>query len=104
MPTAEIEEELSNYVHDLFLNREYTNWRKDIKSASEGKWHSLVSSLAMHSAPIDQALSFGEEISSKLVFNYTKAPDYKASQMLMVQFTISGSMWYSIVWHCPERN
>ena len=104
MPTTEIEEELSNYVHDLFLNREYISWRKDIKSASEGKWHALIPSLLTYNAPIDQVLSFGEEISSKLVFNYTTAPDYKTSQMLMVQFTISGSMWHCIVWYCPERN
>ena len=103
LPT-EIEEELTSYTHDLFLNSEYMAWRKEIRSAPEGKWHSLVASLAKLNSPIDQALSFGEDIYSKLVFNYTEAPDYKISQMLMVQFTVSGSMWHSIVWHCPERN
>ena len=103
LPT-EIEEELTSYTHDLFLNSEYMEWRKQIRTEPEGKWHSLVASLAKRNSPIGQALSFGEEISSKLVFNYTEAPDYKTSQMLMVQFTVSGSMWHSIVWHCPERN
>lgn len=103
MSTNTTEEELSSYIHDLFLSKEYISWRKDINSVTEGKWHSLIASLARHNAPTDKALSFGENIYSRLVFSYTKAPDYKTSQMLMVLFTVSGSMWHSLVWHCPER-
>jgi len=100
----EAEEELSTFIHDLFLNNEYLEWRKDLKSASEGKWHSLVVSLDKHGAPLEEIAKFGEGIVSKLVFNYVKAPDYRESRMLMIQFTVSGGMWHSLMWHCPERN
>jgi hypothetical protein len=100
----ETEEELSAFIHDLFLNKEYMDWRKDLKSSREGIWHSLVVSLDKHNAPLQEILRFGKNIESNLVFNYVKAPDYKQSQMLMVQFTVSGGMWHSLIWHCPERN
>lgn len=99
-----LEKELSTFIHDLFLNPEYIDWRKDLKSSMEGEWHSLVVSLDSHGAPLKEISKFGETIVSKLVFNYVKAPDYKMSQMLMVQFTVSGGMWHSLIWHCPERN
>jgi hypothetical protein len=98
------EELLTSFTHDLFLNNEYLNWRKNIKSNTEGEWHSLILSLCKNEAPLEKVKSFGEGIYSKLVFNYVKAPDYRKSKMLMIQFTISESMWCSLVWHCPERN
>ncbi|MBB4822267.1 hypothetical protein HNP29_005681 [Pseudomonas alcaligenes] len=104
MPSKQVNEELSTFIHDLFLYNEYKEWRKGLKSVSEGKWHSLVAGLSRFGAPTDRALGLGEDICSNLVFNYTKAPDYRESQMLMVQFTVAGSMWHSLVWHCPERN
>mgnify|MGYP001052328626 FL=1 len=100
----EFEEELTAYVHDLFLNNEFLHWRKGIKQYSEGTWHSLIVVLSNAGAPIERLKEFGEQTYSKLVFNYVKAPDYKESRMLMVQFTVSGGMWHSLVWHCPERN
>ncbi len=99
-----IEEELTNYVHDLFLNNEYVEWRKGLKEYESGSWHSLIVKLDSLGAPIDRLKEFGEETYSKLVFNYVKAPDYKESKMLMVQFTVASSIWHSVVWHCPERN
>lgn len=102
--TKEVEVELSAFVHDLFLNNEYIEWRKNLKSSTEGKWNSLVVSLDAYDAPLQEISKFGESIVSKLVFNYVKAPDYKQSKMLMVQFTVSGGRWYSLIWHCSERN
>ena len=78
--------------------------RKSLKSFEEGKWHSLVVSLDKNNAPLEQIKAFGKGIFSKLVFNYVKAPDYKMSKMLMIQFTVSGGLWHSVIWHCPERN
>lgn len=98
------EEELRSYVHDLFLNQEYIEWRKALKAFSSGEWHSLIAGLVQYDVPIAALLAFDEEIFSKLVFSYIKAPDYDKSQMLMIQFTVSGSMWTCLVWHCPERN
>ena len=100
----ETEEELNNFIHDLFINNEYIEWRSKLKKNTENQWHSLLASLGKSGMPLNKIHSFGENIYSKLVFSYTKAPDYKKSQMLMVQFTVSESMWHSIIWHCPERN
>lgn len=98
------EEELTNYIHDLFLENEFLQWRKGLKQYSEGQWHSLIVKLANANAPIDKLMYFGEKIYSQLVFNYVKAPDYKESRMLMIQFTVTGSLWHCLVWHSPERN
>ena len=98
------EEELRNYIHDLFLENEFLQWRKGLKQYSEGQWHSLIVKLAKANAPIDKLMYFGEKIYSQLVFNYVKAPDYKESRMLMIQFTVTESLWHCLVWHCPERN
>lgn len=100
----EIEKELTTYIHDLFLNSEYLEWRKGLKNYEAGKWHSLIVKLDNFGAPIQRLQYFGESIYSKLVFNYVQAPDYKESKMLMVQFTVAGSLWHSLIWHCPERN
>lgn len=100
----ETEEELSTFVHELFLSNNYIEWRKNLKSSQEGKWHSLVVSLDSHGAPLEEIRKFSESIVSRLVFNYVKAPDYKESKILMIQFTVSGDMWHSLIWHCPERN
>jgi len=98
------EEELTACIHDIFLDKESLEWRRNLKTSTEGVWHSLVANLNKHNAPVDNIISFGENISSKLVFNYVTAPDYKISKMLMIQFTVSGSVWHSIIWHCPEYN
>ena len=98
------EEELTTCIQDLFLDNEYLEWRSNLKTSTEGNWHSLVANLNMRNVPVEKFLCFGKDISSKLVFNYVKAPDYKSSKMLMIQFTVSGSMWHTIIWHCPERN
>ena len=100
----ETEKALSVFVHDLFLKNQYIEWRKNLKSSQEGKWHSLVVSLNRCGAPLEELMDFGESIFSRLVFNYVKAPDYRESQMLMINFTVSGGLWHSLVWHCPERN
>jgi hypothetical protein len=100
----ETEEELTTCIHDLFLNQEYLYWRRRLKSFSEDRWHPLIECLASCNAPVDEFLAFGRSIYPKLVFSYTEAPDYAESQMLMVQFTVSGSMWHCLVWHCPERS
>tara|TARA_R110002051_G_scaffold320892_2_gene407184 strand:- start:1554 stop:1877 length:324 start_codon:yes stop_codon:yes gene_type:complete len=102
--TEKFEEELTTFIHDLFLNTEYLNWRKNLKSYSANSWHSLIVKFDELGLPLTRLKSFGEPTFSKLVFSYIKAPDYKSSQMLMVQFTVSGSMWHSLVWHCPERS
>ena len=102
--TEVFEEEISTFVHDLFLNNEYLAWRKSIKSFTPGKWHSLIVKLEKYEAPLERIKGFGETTFSKLVFSYIESPDYKESQMLMIQFTITGSMWHSLIWHCPERN
>ena len=98
------EEELSTFIHDLFLNNEYLIWRKNLKSFTPGQWHSLIAKLDQFEGPLEKIKSFGEATFSKLVFSYIEAPDYKTSKMLMIQFTVAGSMWNSLVWHCPERN
>jgi len=98
------EEELAAFIHDLFLDAEYLEWRKGLKQYDSTKWHSLIAKLDEQGAPIEHLKSFGVQTYSKLVFSYIQAPDYRESQMLMVQFTVSGSMWHSLVWHCPERN
>lgn len=97
-----LEEELTTFIHDLFLNTEYVNWSKNIMNYSANNWHSLIVKLDELDLPLARIRSFGEPAFSKLVFSYTKAPDYNESNMLMVQFTVSGSMWHSLVWHCPE--
>jgi hypothetical protein len=102
--TEEFEEALSTFIHDLFLKNEYLIWRKNIKSFNPGKWHSLIVELDKYGAPLEKIKGFGEATFSKLVFSYIESPDYKDSQMLMIQFTVSGSMWHSLIWHCPERN
>ena len=102
--TETTKEELTTFIHDLFLNKEYLEWRKGLKSATANEWHSLIANLHRMGAPLERIRGFGENIYSKLVFSYTKAPDYKKSKLLMVQFTVSESIWHSIIWHCPERN
>ncbi|GAB7529184.1 hypothetical protein PS3A_15930 [Pseudomonas sp. 3A(2025)] len=103
-PEEQTEEELENCINDLFLRREYLGWRRGLKSFSQGRWHRLIECLAKSKVPSDEFLAFGPDIYSKLVFSYIEAPDYEESRMLMVQFTVSGSMWHWLVWHCPERN
>ncbi|MCL2913077.1 hypothetical protein L2725_04655 [Shewanella corallii] len=100
----EFEEELTSYIHDLFLGNEFLEWRNGLEQYSEGQWHCLIVKLSDADAPIDRLRDFGEQTYSKLVFNYVKAPDYKESKTLMVQFTVSGSLWHSLVWHCPDHN
>jgi hypothetical protein len=102
--TEPTEEKLSEFIHDLFMKKAYLKWRKNLKANEESVWHSLIASLAKNDAPLEKIKSFGENIYPKLVFNYVKAPDFKDSQMLMIQFTVSGTMWHSLIWHCPERN
>ena len=102
--TENLEEELTTFIHDLFLNSEYLEWRIGLKQYNLGEWHSLIVKLNSVGCPIDRLRAFGEQTYSKLVFNYVQAPDYEESKMLMVQFTVSGSMWHSLVWHCPEHN
>lgn len=99
-----LKEELTAYIHDLFLDNKFLEWRKGLKQYSEGEWHSLIVKLSNANAPIDRLRNFGQQTYSKLVFNYVKAPDYQESKLLMVQFTVSGSLWHSLVWHCPESN
>jgi len=98
------EEELTNCIHDLFLNNEYIEWRKALRSFSPGEWHLLTASLENRNTPTTAFLEFGEGIHSKLVFSHIDAPDHIESQMLMLQFAVSGSMWHCVVWHCPEAN
>jgi hypothetical protein len=100
----DIEQELSAFIHDLFLKDEYIAWRKNLKSFPSGKWHSLIVKLDEYEVPLEEIKSFGNSIFSKLVFSYIEAPDYKKSQMLMVQFTVAEGLWHSLIWHCPERN
>jgi hypothetical protein len=102
--TAIFEEELTEFIHDIFLNAEYINWQKNLNNYSADIWHSLIDKLDELGVPLTKLKSFGECTFSKLVFSYTKAPDYASTQMLMVQFTVSGSIWHSMVWHCPERS
>ncbi|BCD87045.1 hypothetical protein PSm6_34520 [Pseudomonas solani] len=104
MLSTQGEEALTAFTHDLFLNTEYVEWRKSLKSFSSGEWHLVAAALERFGAPVGRVFSFGESIGSTLFFNYTKAPDHNESQMLMVQFTVAGSMWHSVIWHCPERN
>jgi len=101
---GQIEEKLNTCIQDLFLDNEFLEWRRNLKASSEGVWHSLLASLAKYKAPVEKFSAFGQNTFSKLVFNYVKAPDYIDSQMLMVQFTVSGSMWQTMLWHCPEHN
>ena len=100
----EFEEDLTGFIRDLFLDTEYLVWRKGLNRYETNKWHSLIVKLDEAGSPIDRLKSFGVQTYSKLVFSYIQAPDYRESQMLMVQFTVSGSMWHSLVWHCPDRN
>ncbi|PCJ11406.1 MAG: hypothetical protein COB04_19170 [Gammaproteobacteria bacterium] len=64
----------------------------------------MIASLHRALAPLDEIKGFGEQVYSKLVFSYMPAPDYKASGMLMILFTVSEGLWHSVIWHCPERN
>ena len=102
--TENFEEGLTEFIHDLFLNTEYVNWRRNLNNYSANGWHSLIVKLDELGLPLTRLKSFGEAIFSKLVLSYITAPDYKSSQMLLVQFTVSGGMWHSLVWHCPERS
>ncbi|MBV4507302.1 hypothetical protein HU751_020955 [Pseudomonas sp. BW13M1] len=100
----QLDEQLTYCTQDLFLSTEYIEWRKALRSFSAGEWHLLTASLAIKNSPTGVFLEFGETIYSSLVFSYIEAPDYTESQMLMVQFTMPGSMWHCLVWHCPEHN
>ena len=99
-----LEEELISFTHDIFLENEYINWRINLASITDGKWYSLISSLSDNGAPISSLQVFGDTIYSKLVFNCVKSPDFRTSRQVMVSFTISGSLWHSVIWHCPENN
>jgi len=41
----ESEAEISEFVHEIFLNYDYVEWRRNLESNEEGKWHSLIVSL-----------------------------------------------------------
>ena len=90
--TENFEEELTEFIHDLFLNTEYLNWRRNLNNYSANDWHSLIVKLDELGLPLTRPKSFSEATFSKLVFSYIKAPDYKSSQLLMVHFTVSGGM------------
>ena len=45
------EEELTSCIHDLFLNKEYVEWRKALRAFSTGEWHLLTASLAKKHVP-----------------------------------------------------
>jgi hypothetical protein len=102
--TDKLEDELTSFTHGIFLENEYINWRLNLARLTDGKWHSLISNLSEHGAPINSLKDFGEAIYSKLVFNCVKAPDFRTSRQVMVSFTISGGLWHSVIWHCPENN
>lgn len=102
--TEKPEEELNSFIHDLFLNTEYIYWRRRLKEYSPSRWHSLAVELSKLDIPIESLLRLGKSVYSKLVYNWIEAPDYRESEMLMIQFTVSGSMWHTLVWHCHERN
>lgn len=99
-----LEEELTSFTHDLFLDNSFIDWRIGLIDITDGKWRSLIKNLSLHSAPIKDLKKFDENIYSKLVFNCVKAPDFISSKEVMIVFTISGSFWHSLIWHCPENN
>ncbi len=96
--------ELQTFIHDLFLRKEYIKWRNNLHNISENKWHSLIASLAKYACSTEALANFGKKTYSGLVFSYIKAPDFKRSEMLMVQFTISESLYHQLVWHRLEHS
>lgn len=99
----ETEEELSDCVNGLFLDLEYLAWSRNLKAFSPATWHPLLASLEDCGAPTDVFQAFGRHIAEHLMFHCIESPDYAESRLLMVHFTVSGSMWQHVVWHCPER-
>jgi hypothetical protein len=96
-------DEISATIHDLFMNTSCVDWVASISHLQEGKWYSVVAELSRNDAPVHLVTKLGENVYSKLVYTYLKAPDYKTSGMLMVQFTVSGGIWSSVVWHKQGR-
>ena len=98
-----LKRELTEFTHDLFLKKEYIEWRSGLLKLADGKWRSLIASLAKSGASVDTLAAFGEHNYSKFVFNCVKAPDFRNSRQVMVLFTISGGLWHSLIWHAPEK-
>ncbi|MCP4975399.1 MAG: hypothetical protein GY931_04495 [Maribacter sp.] len=96
--------ELTEFVHELFLKKEFGEWRDSILRYENGRWYSLIVELDKHSAPLNLINHLGEDIYSKFVFQCIKSPDYKVSNEIKVLFTVTGWIWTSVVGYSKVRD
>lgn len=75
--TAELSQQLSMYVHDLFTESKYQAWVDGLAEYKQDHWYSVIVELDRHKCPLYECRSLGEEVYSKFVFRCIPSPKWK---------------------------
>lgn len=99
--TSEIKEQLTYFVRELFMRREYYPWVKQLANRRTDRWYSLIVTLDETGADLSEIKNFGEEIYRNFVFDVTRSPTFEHSGEYMIGFTVAGRLWHTMIWHTP---
>ena len=104
MEDMKTKEELTEFVHDLFTQRDYAPWVGDLAQYKHGAWNSLIAKLDRTGCTLSTIRAFGEDCYSRLLFCCVQAPHYKVTGEIMVIFTVADWIWHSVIWHIPANS
>lgn len=94
---VKIEVELTNYVHNLFLESHYADWRDKLFEQLDERWYSLVVELSKNKVPTNNIKQLGEEIYSKFVYRCIPSPNYRRTGEILVLFNVVGLIWHGLI-------
>lgn len=97
-----IEDKLTHFIHDVFLNLEYKSWRNKLFNFEVDRWYSLIVELDKSQVDLNHIKEFDEGIYSKLVYRCIRSPNWKNTGEIMIVFNVSGMIWSSIVFQTPN--
>lgn len=94
---------LTEFVHDLFIMNIYKGWREKLNNQRINRWYSLIVELDKANTPIVELKKFGTDVYSKLTYRCIPSQDYKKTGELLILFTISGSLWHSLIYFSENK-
>ena len=97
-----IEEKLTNFIHNVFLESEYRNWRNNLFNFELDRWYSLIVELDKSQVALNRIKEFDKGVYSKLVFRCIRSPNWKNTGEIMIIFNVSGMIWSSLVFQSPK--
>jgi len=98
-----VEDKLTRFVHDIFLDLEYKSWRNKLFNFELDRWYSLIVELDKSQVALSRVKEFNESIYSKLVFRCIRSPNWKNTGEIMIIFNVSGMIWSSLVFQTPKK-